>query len=370
MAKVQYNQWRAMLAIAKASFLSILRNPSAVLFSLVVPFVFITIFGFIGGDSPSIRIAIDPNSDTSNQIYQYLKSNTAIRIITNESEEDVRKGVEKGDITALISITKNSIKDSSHARYTLHTTTAAAGKDKFPLLQMVLKNLNGEIEAREFPERKQYADLSSPVLLPTREYKMIDFILPGMLGFSLLGNGVFGVAFLFYNMRQTLVLKRFFATPVKRTYIVLGEGLGRVAYQMVTAVVIIGVGYYLFHFTLVRGWETFLEMLLVSFLGLAVFMGFGFIISSFATSEQVIPLFSNVITLPQFLLAGTFFSVAAFPNWLQHICDILPLKQFNDAMRSIAFEGSTLWEVKAEIGYLLAWGIVVYAFAIRVFKWE
>ena len=75
-----------------------------------------------------------------------------------------------------------------------------------------------------------------------REYKTIDFILPGQLGFSLLSSGVFGVAFMFFNLRNTLVLKRFFATPISRTYIVLGEALSRVIFQMLTAIVIILVG--------------------------------------------------------------------------------------------------------------------------------
>ena len=60
-----------------------------------------------------------------------------------------------------------------------------------------------------------------------REYKMIDFILPGQLGFSTLSAAVFGTAFVFYSLRQTMVLKRFFATPIKRPYIILGEALSR-----------------------------------------------------------------------------------------------------------------------------------------------
>jgi ABC-2 type transport system permease protein len=39
-------------------------------------------------------------------------------------------------------------------------------------------------------------------------------------------------------------------------------------------------------------------------------------------------------------------------------------------MRAVAFEGQSLWAIKSEIGILLLWGVVVYAVAIRVFKWE
>lgn len=203
-----------------------------------------------------------------------------------------------------------------------------------------------------------------------REYKTIDFILPGQLGFSLLSTGVFGVAFIFFGLRNTLVLKRYFATPIKRNHIIFGESLARVIFQMVTAVVIILVGYFAFGFTLVNGVSTFLEMLFLSFLGLVVFMGMGFIISGLAKSDSSIPPFANLITMPQFLLGGTFFAVENFPNWLQPVSKVLPLTHLNTAMRAVAFEGQSLWDMRTEIGILILWGIVVYAIAIRVFRWE
>ena len=358
-----------MFAIAKGSFRAILRNPSAVAFGLGFPLIFILVFGFIGGGGPSISVAMAPTSDTANSVYHALKAFGNVTLITGESQDDILSDVQKGRITAVVDITRNP-SDSAFPRYTIHTTTSSACMDKFPLLETVLKTLDAEIDQRTFPGRPTVSALAKPVVLPGREYRMIDFILPGMLGFSLLSAGIFGVAFLFYNLRQTLVIKRFFATPIRKTYIVLGEGLSRVTFQMITAVVIIGIGYLCFHFTLVHGWATFLDMLVLSFIGLVVFMGFGFIVSSLARHESSIPPFANLVTMPQFLLGGTFFSTEAFPGWLQTFCNVLPLKQLNDAMRNVAFEGAHLWDVKGQIGYLLAWGVVVYAIAIKVFKWE
>ncbi|WP_315816626.1 hypothetical protein [Paraflavitalea speifideaquila] len=71
----------------------------------------------------------------------------------------------------------------------------------------------------------------------------------------------------------------------------------------------------MFKFTLVHGFITFMELLVLSFIGLAVFMGFGFVVSSIAKNESVIPLLANLFTLPQFLLAGTFFqSITSLPG--------------------------------------------------------
>ena len=206
--------------------------------------------------------------------------------------------------------------------------------------------------------------------VPGRVYRSIDFVLPGQLGFSLLSAGVFGVAFLFFNLRQQLVLKRFYATPIRRLYIILGEALSRVLFQLLTAIIIIGIGHFAFKFTLVQGWITFASIMLLSFIALLLFMGFGFIVSGVAKNESSIPPFANLITLPQFLLAGTFFSIDNFPSWMQPFCKILPLTHFNNAMRNISFEGASLMSTWPDISILLLWMVVVYAIAFKIFKWE
>jgi ABC-2 type transport system permease protein len=110
--------------------------------------------------------------------------------------------------------------------------------------------------------------------------------------------------------------------------------------------------------------------MLLSFIALILFMGFGFIVSGLAKNESTIPPFANLFTLPQFLLAGTFFSVEAFPTWLQPICNALPLTHFNNAMRNIAFEGASLAACGKELLILGLWIVGVYAIAFKTFKWD
>ena len=49
--------------------------------------------------------------------------------------------------------------------------------------------------------------------------------------FRCLSSGVFGTAFVFLSLRLTLVIKRFFATPVKKYSIVLGEAMARLVFS-------------------------------------------------------------------------------------------------------------------------------------------
>jgi ABC-2 type transport system permease protein len=364
-----YSQWKAMLAISRASFRAIFRSPSAVIFSFAFPLIFILVFGFIGGGSPTVRIGFTKGTDTSqnNAVYQQLLKYKTIRVI-EKSEEELRSDLSKGRITAILDMKPNGT--DTFPLYTISIQTSTASVDRLAILQSTLKDIIVNIDRRAAPNAPTYASIDLPPPMPGRIYKTIDFILPGQLGFSLLSAGVFGVAFLFFNLRQQLVLKRFFATPIKRGYILFGEGISRVAFQLITAVVILLIGRFVFGFTLVHGWITFIELLVLSLVGLIVFMGFGFIVSGLAKNESTIPPFANMFTLPQFLLAGTFFSIDTFPKWLQPICKILPLTHLNDAMRNIAFEGSHLVDCGKQLGILCLWGVILYAIAIKVFKWE
>jgi ABC-2 type transport system permease protein len=368
MPQQSYNQLRAMLAITKGSFKAIMRNPSAVAFSFGFPLVFILVFGFIGGGAPKVTIALANQADTASGVIRGLLQNPMIRLTEDRDTAIIRQNLVKGRIAAVLSV-DSSRSPAGFTQYIIHTQTSSAGGDKYPIVQSAIARVL-QMMVNHFPEQYRPIIVDELPQVPGREYSEIDFILPGMLGFSLLSAAVFGVAFLFFSLRQQLVLKRYYATPIAKKYIVLGEGLARVLFQLITAVVIIGIGKIAFHFTLIHGWLTFLEMLILSLFGLIVFMGFGFIISSVARSESTIPPFANLFTLPQFLLGGTFFSTDAFPRWLQRICEILPLKQLNDAMRNVAFEGAHLTDCGKQLAILALWGIATYAVAIKVFKWE
>lgn len=377
--KKKYSQLKAFFALTKASLISTLNNPSTLIFSLVFPFVFIIVFGFIGNNSVQIKIAPDKNINKDNPIYQALEKNSSVKFITDKSDEEIEKDLKEGRIDAKLNI-KNIVENDEVAMkpvslaswYQVNLTTSAAS----PQSGAIAKSLvGGIIDKTNLNYLSSGNNQNLPASLFTnevqgRQFKTIDFILPGQLGFSLLSLGIFGTAFVFVALRETLVLKRFFATPIKKVYIVLGEGLSRLIFSLIQASIIIGVGTFFLGFTLVHGWITFFSMLVLATLGLIVFLGFGFLVSGIAKDENAVPPLANLITLPQFLLAGTFFPTDAFPSWLQPISNILPLTFLNEAMRKVAFEGVNLWDVRYNILFLLIWGVVVYVGSIKLFRWE
>jgi len=315
----------------------------------------------------TFKVGFHPATDSASMLYKVLRDSVGL-VVVNKPLAEMETDLERGRITAIINIRKNP---AGTPIYTIDVkTSGAVNVQNINILRSIIYTVISRFDAIIYPGQPTYATLNADEKVPGRVYRTIDFILPGQLGFSLLSAGVFGVAFIFFNLRQTLVLKRFFATPIKKGYIVFGEALSRMIFQLLTAVIILTLGHFAFNFTLVHGWITFVELLILSMIGLIVFMGFGFIVSGLAKNETGIPPFSNLITLPQFLLAGTFFPVENFPHWLQPICKVLPLTHLNEAMRNVAFEGAHLYDCGEQLIVLLIWGVVLYMIAVRVFRWE
>ncbi|WP_316786940.1 ABC transporter permease [Pedobacter frigiditerrae] len=359
-----YSHTKATLALAKASFRSIMRSPSAVVFTLAFPLIFILVFGFLGGGGTKIDLAVKPGSDLNNPIIKSLQKISVIRFSKSTDLSAINKGLEKGDYDAIIDVEKNP---AGLPAFITNVKYTSASMDKGSILKSILNEVTYNLNTQNL---KPTITEIQATTVTARVYRQIDFILPGQLGFSLLSTGVFGTAFVFFSLRQNLVIKRFFATPVRRSSIVLGEGIARIGFALLGALVIILIGHFGFKFTLIHGATTVINMLVLATMGVIVFMGFGFVVSGLAKSESTIPPISNIITLPQFLLSGTFFSVDAFPTWLQPISRALPLTYLNDAMRQVAFEGAGLWDVKHQILILVLWGIGIYAVAVKTFKWE
>jgi len=364
-----YSQFRASIAVAKASFLAMLRSPTSVVFSLLFPITFIIVFGaMVDTNAVNIKIAFTPNSDTSGILYKAIRNVNMLHAVTYPSSNQQYEELSKGHIAAILDIKPDS-KILFLPHYHVQLISSNSSADKAPMVQSAINDVIAGLNHRLFQKNFSVATLDIKIL-PGRVYRPIDFILPGQLGFSLLMAGVFGSAFLLFNLRQGLVLKRFFATPVKRPYLIIGEMLSRLFFQVIGFAIMVALGYFVFDFTLVNGILTFAEMLLLSLLGLIIFMGMGFIISGIIENESSIAPVANTITLPQILLCGLFFPVDNYPAWLQSFCKLLPLTFFVDGLRKIAFEGVHIWQMPVQIAGLLCWAIIISIVTVKVFRWE
>ena len=366
----RYSQSRALGAITKASFKAIFANPSAIIFSILFPIIFIMIFGSFGnGGAPTYRVALEPGCDTANNLFRAIKNNPQVHMVNYTDTTLRNKDLIKGRLTGILSL--RAVPDSSNSlRYIINVKTTTASSNTIGAFMQVLDYIKLKYELKNSGIKEENIMIGRPEIAEVRPYRQIDFILPGQLGFSILFSTLFGIAFTFYNLREQLVLKRFYASPVSRINILLGIGTSRLFFQLISVIVLIVFGHFFMNFTLQHGILTFAEMMGMTVIMLFLLMGVGLIFSSIVKSDTSIPLLINLFGFPQMMLSGTFFTIEVFPKWLQQICHILPLTQFNDSMRKIAFEGQSIFECWKEIGILAIWMAIIYVIAVKVLKWE
>lgn len=363
------NQLKAALTISRYSLLATLRSPTSIVFSLLFPLIFITVFGSINvGAPPAIKLAVRPGCDTNSVIYKAIKKIPNLKLLTGLSEAEQTDELSKGQITAILNITADHIFTLA-PHYNIHLRASGSSGENLDLLETLINETISKIDHKAFPHNPSIA-LLQVTKNPGRIYRNIDFILPGQLGFSLLMAGVYGSSFLLFSLRQNMVLKRLRTAPVKRRAIIAGEMLSRLFFHILSFLVMVAVGYFVFKFTLVNGFATLAEMLVFSLFGLSIFMGIGFIISGLVQNENSITPIANTVVLPQILLCGLFFPISNYPHFMEQLCSALPLTLFVTGLRKIAFEGTHIWQMPLTVTGLLLWTFAIIPLSIKSFKWE
>ena len=203
------------------------------------------------------------------------------------------------------------------------------------------------------------------VVAPGSRY--IDFLIPGLLGMNLLGSGIWGVGFSVVQARQKKLLKRYMATPMKRSDYLLSFILSRLVFLIVEIGFLVGFGWLMFGVA-VRGSLATLGG--VAILGAFAFAGLGLLVASRARTIEGVSGLMNLVMLPMWILSGTFFSYSRFPDAMIPFVKALPLTALNDALRAVMIDGAALATLGAPLAIVIAWGAVSFVIALRIFRWR
>jgi len=197
--------------------------------------------------------------------------------------------------------------------------------------------------------------------------RYIDFLIPGLLGMNLMGSGLWGVGFSVVQARTKKLLKRFMATPMRRSHYLLSFILSRLVFLFLEVAALVGFGWWVFHVG-VRG--SFSAVAFITVLGALSFAGLGMLVASRARTIEAVSGLMNLVMLPMWILSGTFFSYARFPDAMQPFVKALPLTALNDALRAVMIDGSRLSELGAPLGIVTVWGVVSFVVALQIFRWR
>ena len=329
-----------------------LREKEAVFWVFIFPVLMTFALGiaFRNTAPDKTPVAIEATTDASaNEVAQLLSASpeiTATVLSSTEAAQALRRGK--------VSIVVRPANDSFEYRYDPTRPESRAAR---LIVDDVLQRGEGRADVVRVGEEK--------VTEPGARY--VDFLVPGLIGMNLMGSGLWGLGFTVVIARSRKILKRFAATPMRRSHYLFSFMLSRLVFLVAEVAAIIVFAWLVFDFTVRGSW---LGLTLITILGGFTFSGIGLLVAARPTTIEGVSGLMNFIMLPMWLLSGTFFSSERFPQMLQPFIKALPLTALNDVLRAVMNEGAALSSNWIPISVLLAWCVVSFIVALKIFKWQ
>jgi ABC-2 type transport system permease protein len=349
------------------------RDRLAIFFGILFPLIFLFVFGSIsgGGGGTSFKVAVinESNSAFSKQYIEQLQKNKVFKIdktITTEAAAKDKMDKNQLDGTIILPVDFGTIKQGStipsgQATVIYTQNNASAGQTLTSLLDASFKQVNAKFINAEAPFTVVGKQLNENSLTA------FDYTFAGLLGFSIVGLGIFGPVNVFPELKKQGILRRLHTTPIRVWQYFVSTVSSQVLIGMVSLSVMFAVALTVFNLTVVGNWIEIIFFLIISII---VILGIGLAIGGWSKNERQAAPLSNIVVFPMLFLSGTFFPRFLMPHWLQTLSQYLPLTPVIDGIRMIVTEGKHLSQLGPELALLGIWAIIIYAIAFRVFRWE
>jgi ABC-2 type transport system permease protein len=346
------------------------RNPAALFFSLIFPLILISLFGLIfAGSSSTVTLYAEnlDHSPASRAFLSALNNTSAVQVqVVDLGNQSFSSWLGQNGYAAGIVIPAGFGADylaRTPVNVTVYTDPqdAAVGGIALGAVEGVVNgfNLGASCTSGCVIVGVAQAYVGSQV------YQYIDYLIPGLIGFSILTSPMFSMVDVTASYRKEGLFRQLSLTPLTRAEWLASRILWYTLLTFVSAGIMIGVGFGLFHAHVAIG-AGVLPFLLV---GPFFFVSLGMLAGAIARTPESAAVIGNIITFPMMFLSGTFFPVSQFPNYLQLFARILPLYYVIDGMNQVMLfhNGS---RALGDLLVVLIAGAVVFLVAIRVFRWR
>jgi ABC-2 type transport system permease protein len=197
--------------------------------------------------------------------------------------------------------------------------------------------------------------------------RYVDWLIPGLVGMTIMGTGMWGLGFSIVQARMQHLLKRLMASPMRKRDYLGAQILARLAFLAPEVAVPLGFGVFVLG---VPFNGSIVALIVVAVVGATAFSSLGLLAASRARTIEAISGVMNAVMLPMWVLSGVFFSAANFPEAAQPLIRLLPLTALVDALRAVVLDGDGLASQAPELLILGSWTVIPFAVALRVFKWR
>lgn len=367
------NKLFTVYVFTKLSTRRFFRDKLALFFGILFPLIFLFVFGGLnsGSSDISFKVAVVNQSDSSfSKTYvQELKKNKTFEVDSQlTSIPEAKDKMSKSQIDGIIVLPENfgdvlqgQSNPSGQAQVLYNHSSSGTGQTLTTVLNSSFDAINAKFVTAQTPFEATGQELNEKSL------SSFDYTFAGLLGFSIIGMGIFGPVNVFPELKKQGILRRLHTTPLRvwqfftaNMFATALTGLVSIAIQFLVALTVFDLK--------VDG--NYLEIIIFITLSIFMILGIGLAIGGWAKNERQAAPLSNIIVFPMLFLSGTFFPRFLMPDWLQTVTNFLPLTPVIDGLRFLTTEGKGLLDLGPQLGLMAIWFVVIYATAFRVFKWE
>ena len=365
-----------VLVFAKLNTKRFFRDKTALFFSIMFPLIFLFVFGSIFGSTSSTTFTValinKSDSEIAKQFEKQIRDGkiSAVKFKVDQEATDQASAQQKmirGQIDALLTLPQDfgtvgpdGIPTGKlELQYTQNNAQAA--QTLGAVLDGVLTGINDKYVATRTPftvDAKQIAQQGQSAF---------DYTFTGLLGFAIIGLGIFGPINVFPELKKQGILRRLHTTPLRVWQYFTAMSISQSIQGLASVGVLFAVAIAMFDLH-VKG--NFIEIALYVVLSIILILGIGLALGGWAKNERQAAPLSNIVVFPLMFLSGTFFPRFLMPEWLQTVSAFLPLTPVIDGLRLMIAEGQHLTNLLPQLGMMAAWMVVIYLIAFRVFRWE
>ena len=356
-----------------------LRNKFGLFFGLIFPVILILIFGaiFSGNSSGTINVYAQ-NQDTGPfptgqnigaSFLNALNDSSTIKVITVDTSENFSQYLADHSSSDGIVIPAN---------FTLNYLTGhqlnvtVYGNPTSSTSGIVSGTVNGVATYFNLNYFQQkYKDTTPAIIgitsatVNTQQTKYVDFLIPGLIGFSILTSPMFSLVNISSEYKKTKLFKQLSLTPLTKMEWLTSKVIWYIVLTIAGFLLMVGVGVFAFgaHVTLTAWLIPFL------ILGPMLFAALGMLVGTVTKNPETAGVIGNIVTFPMMFLAGTFFPISIMPDYLQSIAHVLPLFYIVEGLNNVMVYSNISGAI-IDLAVVAVITAVIFGLAVKLFKWR
>ena len=370
----------------KKELISLKRHPARLVSILAFPIIMILLFGYgMGGEMTDLPIVVVSQSDgnLTDLTLDTIKTTETYHVVdVIDSLSDGKKMVDSGQVKAAIILPSDYDDDSSQQKGVtlyLDSSDQMASQIIESSTQGIFYRLSNVV-ASQTSVSTQNASITPSITHSLNSFKenislhinkiygnikYIDFLVPAILGMTIMMSCMMGMGATIAGERETGELARLFMTPTSVSTVIGGKIAAKLLIELVRALILIFMAVLLFNVSIKGG---FLQTFIVLVIGALCFVGFGIMLSARTQTQEDYAQISLPFSMPMMFVSGVFYPIETMPWILQKLAYVFPLTYLNDAMRGIMLKGQTLGDVWVDLVVLLGFTILFFIIGVKRFN--